>query len=180
MVSGTAALLLDPLSGGRGPRIRDAVRTVLGADVTAVAYSHAHRDHAGDAAELVSTARERGGRARGPRLRRPAPALAGEATAVFGHTADAPEPRRAAEGPRTLPRLVSDPDPVTALLTNSSSTSTARRWTASTSMTGAGCGRSPGWTSICELLDWLADDWDQPEEGIWETRGGARTSPTAS
>ena len=22
------------------------------------------------------------------------------------------------------------------------------------------------------LLDWLADNWDQPEEGIWETRGG--------
>ena len=22
------------------------------------------------------------------------------------------------------------------------------------------------------VLDWLADNWDQPEEGIWETRGG--------
>ncbi|MDQ1582961.1 MAG: hypothetical protein QOF36_1015, partial [Microbacteriaceae bacterium] len=30
----------------------------------------------------------------------------------------------------------------------------------------------PGWLAICELLDWLADNWDQPEEGIWETRGG--------
>jgi GH15 family glucan-1,4-alpha-glucosidase len=29
-----------------------------------------------------------------------------------------------------------------------------------------------GWTSIRELLDWLAGHWDQPEEGIWETRGG--------
>jgi GH15 family glucan-1,4-alpha-glucosidase len=29
-----------------------------------------------------------------------------------------------------------------------------------------------GWTAIHELLDWLAAHWDQPEEGIWETRGG--------
>ena len=24
------------------------------------------------------------------------------------------------------------------------------------------------------ILDWLADHWDQPEEGIWETRGGRK------
>jgi len=29
-----------------------------------------------------------------------------------------------------------------------------------------------GWRGICELLDWVTDNWDQPEEGIWETRGG--------
>lgn len=29
-----------------------------------------------------------------------------------------------------------------------------------------------GWLAMCALLDWLADKWDQPEEGIWETRGG--------
>ncbi|MEU0394596.1 glycoside hydrolase family 15 protein [Streptomyces sp. NPDC006208] len=29
-----------------------------------------------------------------------------------------------------------------------------------------------GWTSLHTLLDWLVDNWDQPEEGIWETRGG--------
>jgi GH15 family glucan-1,4-alpha-glucosidase len=29
-----------------------------------------------------------------------------------------------------------------------------------------------GWLGIVELLDWVADHWDQPEEGIWETRGG--------
>ncbi|MFC6567222.1 glycoside hydrolase family 15 protein [Actinoplanes utahensis] len=29
-----------------------------------------------------------------------------------------------------------------------------------------------GWVRICELLDWVAGNWDQPEEGIWETRGG--------
>ncbi|HKS47822.1 MAG TPA: glycoside hydrolase family 15 protein [Amycolatopsis sp.] len=28
------------------------------------------------------------------------------------------------------------------------------------------------WLSIREVLDWLAEHWDQPEEGIWETRGG--------
>ena len=29
-----------------------------------------------------------------------------------------------------------------------------------------------GWTGISNVLDWLAANWDQPEEGIWETRGG--------
>ena len=29
-----------------------------------------------------------------------------------------------------------------------------------------------GWNSIRVILDWLADNWDRPEEGIWETRGG--------
>ena len=29
-----------------------------------------------------------------------------------------------------------------------------------------------GWTAITGVLDWLAAHWDQPEEGIWETRGG--------
>ncbi|SFL15179.1 glycoside hydrolase family 15 protein [Geodermatophilus ruber] len=29
-----------------------------------------------------------------------------------------------------------------------------------------------GWTALSGVLDWLADNWDQPEEGIWETRGG--------
>jgi len=29
-----------------------------------------------------------------------------------------------------------------------------------------------GWTAMTEVLDWLAAHWDQPEEGIWETRGG--------
>jgi GH15 family glucan-1,4-alpha-glucosidase len=29
-----------------------------------------------------------------------------------------------------------------------------------------------GWRRICDLLDWLTDNWNQPEEGIWETRGG--------
>jgi GH15 family glucan-1,4-alpha-glucosidase len=29
-----------------------------------------------------------------------------------------------------------------------------------------------GWSAIRGVLNWLADNWDQPEEGIWETRGG--------
>jgi GH15 family glucan-1,4-alpha-glucosidase len=28
--------------------------------------------------------------------------------------------------------------------------------------------------ALTRLLDWLADNWDQPEEGIWETRGGRK------
>ncbi|GAY09620.1 glycoside hydrolase family 15 protein [Pseudonocardia sp. N23] len=31
-----------------------------------------------------------------------------------------------------------------------------------------------GWTQIGGMLDWLARNWDQPEEGIWETRGGRK------
>jgi GH15 family glucan-1,4-alpha-glucosidase len=31
-----------------------------------------------------------------------------------------------------------------------------------------------GWVAIAELLDWLAGNWDQPEAGIWETRGGPK------
>ncbi len=29
-----------------------------------------------------------------------------------------------------------------------------------------------GWLRICDMLNWVVDNWDQPEEGIWETRGG--------
>jgi GH15 family glucan-1,4-alpha-glucosidase len=29
-----------------------------------------------------------------------------------------------------------------------------------------------GWLAVCDILNWVADNWDQPEEGIWETRGG--------
>jgi GH15 family glucan-1,4-alpha-glucosidase len=32
----------------------------------------------------------------------------------------------------------------------------------------------PGWLAVCELLEWLTENWDQPEEGIWETRGGRK------
>ncbi len=29
-----------------------------------------------------------------------------------------------------------------------------------------------GWQSVTYVVDWVAEHWDQPEEGIWETRGG--------
>jgi len=29
-----------------------------------------------------------------------------------------------------------------------------------------------GWLAISDMMNWLCDHWDQPEEGIWETRGG--------
>jgi GH15 family glucan-1,4-alpha-glucosidase len=28
------------------------------------------------------------------------------------------------------------------------------------------------WRSIASVTNWLCDNWDQPDEGIWETRGG--------
>jgi GH15 family glucan-1,4-alpha-glucosidase len=31
-----------------------------------------------------------------------------------------------------------------------------------------------GWLAIEKLLNWLAENWDQPDAGIWETRGGAK------
>ncbi|HMF84582.1 MAG TPA: glycoside hydrolase family 15 protein [Acidimicrobiia bacterium] len=31
-----------------------------------------------------------------------------------------------------------------------------------------------GWMEITRSLEWLMDHWDQPDEGIWETRGGRR------
>ena len=31
-----------------------------------------------------------------------------------------------------------------------------------------------GWTDVSALLDWLSENWDRPDEGIWETRGGQR------
>src|SRR4051812_13884303 len=35
-------------------------------------------------------------------------------------------------------------------------------------------GGNAGWTAVRDMLDWLVDHWDQPEEGIWETRGGRK------
>jgi GH15 family glucan-1,4-alpha-glucosidase len=29
-----------------------------------------------------------------------------------------------------------------------------------------------GWTHLRKTMNWLAENWDRPEEGIWETRGG--------
>jgi pentatricopeptide repeat protein len=29
-----------------------------------------------------------------------------------------------------------------------------------------------GWQALTGVMDWVAGNWDQPDEGIWETRGG--------
>ena len=29
-----------------------------------------------------------------------------------------------------------------------------------------------GWTKLSSIADWLCEHWDQPDEGVWETRGG--------
>jgi GH15 family glucan-1,4-alpha-glucosidase len=29
-----------------------------------------------------------------------------------------------------------------------------------------------GWVAVTQIIDWLCEHWDQPDEGIWETRGG--------
>jgi GH15 family glucan-1,4-alpha-glucosidase len=31
-----------------------------------------------------------------------------------------------------------------------------------------------GWMSLVNIIDWLCEHWNQPDEGIWETRGGQR------
>jgi GH15 family glucan-1,4-alpha-glucosidase len=30
------------------------------------------------------------------------------------------------------------------------------------------------WDNVCDLVDWVSNHWDQPDEGIWETRGGRK------
>ena len=31
-----------------------------------------------------------------------------------------------------------------------------------------------GWQDLTHIIDWLCEHWDQPDEGIWETRGGQK------
>lgn len=31
-----------------------------------------------------------------------------------------------------------------------------------------------GWVKLRSILDWLVQNWDQPDEGVWETRGGRK------
>ncbi|MGW4276348.1 glycoside hydrolase family 15 protein [Streptomyces seoulensis] len=33
---------------------------------------------------------------------------------------------------------------------------------------------SAQWDDVCALVDWVCANWDQPDEGVWETRGGRR------
>ena len=39
---------------------------------------------------------------------------------------------------------------------------------------GSDVGNLGGWRAFASMLDWLADSWDRPDEGIWETRGGRK------
>jgi GH15 family glucan-1,4-alpha-glucosidase len=29
-----------------------------------------------------------------------------------------------------------------------------------------------GWLALTSMIDWVSDNWDQPDDGVWETRGG--------
>ncbi len=31
-----------------------------------------------------------------------------------------------------------------------------------------------GWNALASMIDWLCEHWDQPDEGVWETRGGRK------
>ena len=31
-----------------------------------------------------------------------------------------------------------------------------------------------GWVAFAKVMDWVAGNWDQPDEGVWETRGGRK------
>ncbi|MFF0200320.1 glycoside hydrolase family 15 protein [Streptomyces sp. NPDC005017] len=33
---------------------------------------------------------------------------------------------------------------------------------------------SDHWDDVCAIVDWVCAHWDQPDEGIWETRGGRK------
>ncbi|PWI13669.1 glycosyl hydrolase family 15 [Streptomyces sp. Act143] len=33
---------------------------------------------------------------------------------------------------------------------------------------------SAQWDDVCALVEWVCEHWDQPDEGIWETRGGRK------
>jgi GH15 family glucan-1,4-alpha-glucosidase len=33
---------------------------------------------------------------------------------------------------------------------------------------------SEAWDSVSDIVDWVCEHWDQPDEGIWETRGGRK------
>jgi GH15 family glucan-1,4-alpha-glucosidase len=33
---------------------------------------------------------------------------------------------------------------------------------------------SDRWDQVCLIVDWVCENWDRPDEGIWETRGGRK------
>jgi GH15 family glucan-1,4-alpha-glucosidase len=34
---------------------------------------------------------------------------------------------------------------------------------------------SGAWSDLCRVIDWIAEHWDQADEGIWEVRGGRQS-----
>jgi len=32
------------------------------------------------------------------------------------------------------------------------------------------------WMDLTRVIEWICENWDQADEGIWEVRGGASTS----
>jgi GH15 family glucan-1,4-alpha-glucosidase len=34
---------------------------------------------------------------------------------------------------------------------------------------------SDHWDAVCAIVDWVCEHWDQPDESVWETRGGRRS-----
>ena len=48
------------------------------------------------------------------------------------------------------------------------------RLASSRSTTTATPSGSDDWVKLRAMLDWLCDNWNQPDEGIWEVRGGRR------
>ena len=49
----------------------------------------------------------------------------------------------------------------------------ASLWTLSTSITNTLVPFSYKlWSNVRRIIDWVAENWEQPDEGIWETRGG--------
>ncbi len=79
--------------------------------------------------------------------------------------------RRSTTGRATAARSRSGS--ATAPPSSCSSTSTAKPWTPSTTAPATASGVvDAGWSALTGLLDWVVDNWDQPDEGVWETRGG--------
>jgi pentatricopeptide repeat protein len=31
-----------------------------------------------------------------------------------------------------------------------------------------------GWLALTKIIDWISENWNQPDEGVWETRGGRK------
>jgi glyoxylase-like metal-dependent hydrolase (beta-lactamase superfamily II) len=54
LVGEESAMLMDPLSGGRGSQVRSLVHELFGLDVSAIAYTHHHGDHNADAASFTT------------------------------------------------------------------------------------------------------------------------------